>query len=311
VVEAVEFASLNTDLPIDPYTLGALLGDGHFGNNLVMAGSARKAEVRERIEQVLPAGYRISGGTDHYLLTAVAAGSDKLGHGGPGTNRMLAAIRELGLGGTRSDTKRIPPMYLRASVAERKELLRGLMDTDGTGTKVASAEYATISEGLAIDIAELVRSLGGLARIRETIPYKGANNTIFRVSVRTPFNPFHLARKRERYEARPKQPFVRYIVGYEPIGDRKECVCIQVANADCLYVTQDYVLTHNTFAINFLRGGGNVLSLREMLGHESLAIVQRYVAIAQADIARQHALYSPVAQIFGTKIGRGTRVRNR
>ena len=53
----------------------------------------------------------------------------------------------------------------------------------------------------------------------------------------------------------------------------------------------------HTFAISFLRAGGNVFTLQQMLGHTNLAMTNRYVAIAQADIANQHQRYSPVAQL--------------
>ncbi len=50
----------------------------------------------------------------------------------------------------------------------------------------------------------------------------------------------------------------------------------------------------HTFAVTFLRNGGNVFTLKELLGHTSLTICNRYVALAQADIERQHRMYSPV-----------------
>ena len=50
----------------------------------------------------------------------------------------------------------------------------------------------------------------------------------------------------------------------------------------------------HTFAIEFLRGGGNVFTLQQMLGHTTLAMTNRYVALAQADIENQHRAYSPV-----------------
>lgn len=53
----------------------------------------------------------------------------------------------------------------------------------------------------------------------------------------------------------------------------------------------------HTFAVSYLRQGGNVFTLKATLGHESLAIVNRYVAIAQADMQAQHARYSPVAAL--------------
>lgn len=53
----------------------------------------------------------------------------------------------------------------------------------------------------------------------------------------------------------------------------------------------------HTFAIEFLRSGGDVFTLKEILGHESLAMTNRYVAIAQADISAQHKKHSPVSKI--------------
>ena len=59
----------------------------------------------------------------------------------------------------------------------------------------------------------------------------------------------------------------------------------------------------HTFAISFLRAGGNVFTLKTILGHESLAMTNRYVALAQADVTRQHAQFSPVARLKGSKGG--------
>jgi integrase/recombinase XerC len=55
----------------------------------------------------------------------------------------------------------------------------------------------------------------------------------------------------------------------------------------------------HTFAINFLRRGGNVFTLKELLGHTALYMVNRYVALAQADLEAQHRQYSPVEGIVG------------
>lgn len=288
VVAPVEFA-LSPELPIDPYILGAMLGDGHFGTSLVLSGGDGKIGVLERVGQSLPAGYHVSG--DGMLHTLSAPGKPRVGY-----NMLLTKAQGMGLIGMRSATKSIPSIYLQASIADRIQLLRGLMDTDGTGTTHASAEYATISRQLASDIVELTRSLGGLARIRETVPYKGAKNNIYRVSIRTPFNPFHLARKKERYESRPKQPFVRSMISHESTGGQ-ECVCIQVASPDQLYVTKDYVVTHNTFATMFLRAGGSQLALMQALGHTNLEMTRRYVMFAEADRAAQARQFSPVAML--------------
>jgi len=57
----------------------------------------------------------------------------------------------------------------------------------------------------------------------------------------------------------------------------------------------------HTFAIQFLRSGGNVFTLKELLGHTSLTIVNRYVALAEADIEHQHRQYSPVDRLINRR----------
>lgn len=59
-----------------------------------------------------------------------------------------------------------------------------------------------------------------------------------------------------------------------------------------------HTLRH-TAAVMFLRNGGNVFSLREILGHTNLNMTSRYVALAEADVANQHRLYSPVDGMKG------------
>lgn len=53
----------------------------------------------------------------------------------------------------------------------------------------------------------------------------------------------------------------------------------------------------NTFAVEFLRGGGNLFSLQQLLGHSSLSMTNRYVALAQGDIENQHRQFSPADRL--------------
>jgi integrase/recombinase XerD len=53
----------------------------------------------------------------------------------------------------------------------------------------------------------------------------------------------------------------------------------------------------HTAAVWFLRNGGHVFALKEMLGHTDLKCTSRYVALAQADVQAQHAQFSPVARL--------------
>jgi len=96
------------DLPIDPYTLGAWLGDGTASDGSI---TCQEPEI---IDNIRATGYDVSKQKSHH-----AQGWGILG--------LLVPLRELGL----KNNKHIPATYLRASIEQRAELLRGLMDTDG------------------------------------------------------------------------------------------------------------------------------------------------------------------------------------
>jgi site-specific recombinase XerD len=53
-----------------------------------------------------------------------------------------------------------------------------------------------------------------------------------------------------------------------------------------------HTLRH-TFAVNFLRGGGNLFELQQLMGHADLTVLRRYVALAEADLAQAHRNASP------------------
>ena len=230
-------------LPIDSYVLGVLIGDGGLTNRINLTSD--DLEVVERCRTRLPPGVDI-----------VSTGQ-KFGHriartarGGP--NPMTITLRELGLIGKHSYEKTIPGIYMSASAKDRYELLRGLMDTDGDiscGGRHVTSTFNTTSKVLAEQVRELCFSLGGLASIgkprQTTYTYKGKKllgRTSYRVNVRTPECPFFLPRKASRW----KTPLiVRPIVNIESVGE-KEAVCISVSSRRRLYITDDYIVTHNT-----------------------------------------------------------------
>ncbi|TDD53014.1 hypothetical protein E1286_08140 [Nonomuraea terrae] len=149
------------DLPISSYLLGALLGDGSFCHHAVLFSCAED-DLVELVRAELPEGHAINAQQDggrgrSWLISGGRKGSQ-------GSNKVMAALRDLGLHGHRSGTKFVPPMYLYASAEQRLALLQGLMDTDGCASGVQSF-FRTTSKQLADDVVFLAQSLGGVATV--------------------------------------------------------------------------------------------------------------------------------------------------
>jgi hypothetical protein len=183
------------------------------------------------------------------------------------TNPVKEILFKLGLEGTKSHTKFIPKIYKYSSIEDRIELLRGLMDTDGTikdkqRSKSCYCSYTTTSKQLAEDVVELVQSLGGRSTywVRDrresttksyTSSLDGSIRTIksrlisYDLSISLPkdINPFFISRKSSRFA--PK--YIRYvgIQNIEPMYE-KEVQCILVEDPEHLYITDQYIVTHNT-----------------------------------------------------------------
>ena len=123
--EPVDFAS--QEVPLDPYALGLLLGDGSFSSRTSPSFATTDPELVEELKRVIP-GLAVRGKTDiDYVLVR-----------GDGTwgdttvkNPITSAMRELGLAGARSDTKFVPRKYLFNSAEVRLGVLQGLFDSDG------------------------------------------------------------------------------------------------------------------------------------------------------------------------------------
>lgn len=243
VVDAVAFGY--SKLPVDPYLLGAILGDGCVtASNPTITFSTADSEMISNMEVLLPDGVSIKKG-DGYNYRLVST------RGKP--NLLLDAVRSLGIYGTDSSTKFIPENYLMACTPDRIALLQGLMDTDGTVDKrqPSSISFCTVSEALKDGVVELVQSLGGTARVTSKIPvlkYKGEykkGKLAYMVSIRLPsaVQPFRLTRKEAPYT--PVNNLTRYIKTIE-YSHEEDSVCISVAAEDNLYVTRNYIVTHNT-----------------------------------------------------------------
>lgn len=237
---------------ISPYILGSLLGDGHFSGARKEIGITCNNEdaliTIPRVEKELPEGVKITRNSKYiqYHFRQEREIGEKY------NNQLWKEIERLGLQNTRSNDKFIPEEYLYDSVENRIALLQGLMDTDGTVNKKGKVCFHSNSKKLIDGVAELCRGLGGLA-------YLGINkinrygNSEYVVHVDFPTSevmPFYLTRKKERAmiryaEGRKRPRSVLMISKIEKIEDQ-ETQCILVDSPDHLFLTNDYIVTHNS-----------------------------------------------------------------
>ncbi|MBL7256145.1 PhoH family protein [Actinoplanes sp. LDG1-01] len=262
LVDAVEFVP--QDVPMDPYALGLLLGDGCLTTATTPSFATNDPELAEALDAALP-GITLSRKTEVDYILRRSEG----GRGGVITaNPVTAVLRELELAGTRSDTKFVPERYLMNSAAVRLAMLQGLLDNDGgpvtQAGRTCRVQYTTCSERLRDDVIFLVRSLGGTVTWRAR-PAAGRKpglakgrpveyrHDAYVLEIRLPetVEPFRLERKRETYALAGSGRPMRFIHSIEPEGET-ETVCIQVAAEDSLYVTDDLIVTHNTLNDAFI-----------------------------------------------------------
>ncbi|MEU8627917.1 PhoH family protein [Streptomyces sp. NPDC048669] len=253
------------EVPMDPYALGLLLGDGCLTGSTTPSFATEDPELAEALEGSLPGvSVRHKGGPD-YVLNRVKAPGDVVTLENPVTR----VLRALDLVGTRSHSKFVPDSYLCNAADVRLAVLQGLLDADGgpvtQADRTCRVQYTTASIMLRDDVVALVQSLGGVAYTRRRAaegraPGRAKGREVHHrydahvVDIRLPegIEPFRLARKAEKYhEAGGGGRPMRFIDSIEPAG-REESVCIQVAAEDSLYVTQDYLLTHNTLNDAFI-----------------------------------------------------------
>lgn len=258
----VDFES--RDVPMDPYALGLLLGDGCLTGTTTPTFSTTDPELVDALNATLDGiEARAKGGVDYVLRNAAGRRGGVIV-----TNPVTATLRELGLCGSRSGTKFVPKPYLRNSPGVRLAVLQGLLDTDGRPVtqvgRTCRVQYTTISPQLRDDVVFLVRSLGGVAYWRTRAaagrrPGRARGRDItyrsdaFVMDIRLPSGvvPFRLARKLEKYMREGGGRPMRFIDSIEPAGE-EETVCIRVDASDSLYVTDDFLLTHNTLNDSFI-----------------------------------------------------------
>lgn len=220
------------ELPLDPYVLGVILGDGH-----VAANGNTNITTEDAVTKRWP------GGTRPHKSRGISTKN---------LSGVRAIMRGLGLAGCRSWEKFVPEVYLRGHAEQRLLLLQGLLDTDGHAIEGGGVEFSSTSERLIDAVVELANSLGGVARKskrRRTTFQNGIGRVSWRVNVKLPseLNPFRLKRKLDAWVRPTKYQPARAIASIKPDGV-EHATCISVAAQDGLYLTRFHLVTHNTSA---------------------------------------------------------------
>lgn len=253
-----------SEQPIPAYILGCLLGDGGLTKSNTIITSADEEIINKFKEYAENNDMYLSyGGRYDYRIS-------KKGK----KNKLLNDLRNLKLSGLNSHNKFIPDIYKYGSKDQRWSLIKGLMDTDGSNNKTY-AEYTSVSEKLIKDTQEVLQSLGFLARL--STRYTTCNNKKFKsyrlsISGNNINNLFSLKRK-QISSIRKKTALTKTIRKIELIR-QDFCQCIEIDNNEHLYLTDNFIVTHNTvscmqFALNALNQGRHVTyvdSERRLLG---------------------------------------------
>lgn len=231
------------DLPVDPWILGMWLGDGRTDD---AEFSMHPGDHAHFLERVAAANYfaappKIDSRTGTY---AVRVSMSPIGRGGRRSPTLTGALRDLGVLGD----KHVPTGYLRASIEQRLELLRGLMDSDGTIDAQGSSSFTNTNRALADAVYELLCSLGTKPTIRE-VRSPGRPAWKVQVHVHAPLEIFSLPRKLGRMQAAPSRTPMsrnRHITSVERVPS-VPTVCIAVDSPSHLFLAgRAMVPTHNT-----------------------------------------------------------------
>ena len=227
--------NVKNDFIIDPLLVGLLIGDGSLCKSGSVELSLAIGQEWIMNDVILPEGiiYNIKIDNIKNYVRIKFKRKNKFG------KTMHDYVEEIGLLDIKSKDKYIPKEYLYSNLSNRLRLLKGLTITDGHINKRGLLEYSTVSRKLSDDVTELLRGLGKQVYVKEYIrkkdsSYSNNSKSIFRI-----------------YELKGYKNGIK-LVDVVKTGEITPMMCIKVSNPDHLYITNDYVLTHNTTTTSIL-----------------------------------------------------------
>lgn len=270
------------DLPIDPYILGYWLGDGDRHDAMISVSPDDMPNLVEKLEE---AGYYYTSRIDKRNLGRVRFSGALISKGRSyQESGGVEMLRKANL----FYNKHIPQIYMRASKKQRLELLKGLMDSDGTARNHGSGRvsFAVTDKKLFESVKELVCSMGFQCHVK-TKQVKGKNtdsSVCYTLGFVADIPVFELERKRLRQDLKVRPTIKRrYIADITPV-ESVPVRCITVDNDDHMYLISDsFVPTHNTLISNAITRNLHALNKKQDFNilHFQFEMLGRNMAIRE------------------------------
>ncbi len=285
------------ELPMPPYTLGVWLGDGHSAAARYTSADPEIALYIEDEGLVVRPGSRLT-----YTIGFPVPNARRQG-------TVQALLRTMGLLGS----KHIPADYLRASEAQRRALLAGLLDSDGTVSPQGTVQFTVVNEVLARGALELVQGLGYRAHLTtRSVGGRSPNtSTAYIVRFTTDDPLFRLERKAALHKERSRRRFTRrstrFITDVRPVPS-VPVRCVEVDNTDHLYLAgRSMIPTHNsTLGLDWCRAA----SLRHRLSSVIFSLemgrneITMRLLSAEARVALHHMRSGTMSDDDWTRLAR-------
>lgn len=217
-------------LNISPYTIGVLIGNSCIDGQVSI--SSNDVDIINRVRKELPRGVELKYRSKHDYFIKTRLTGNRI-------HEFEQELLDLGLYKIKAKNNFIPKRYLFSSVDDRLNLLRGIMDN--AGSIKDTCQFCTTSEQLKSNVKFLIQSLGGVPT--ESIKKTTHNDCyVLTFSLKT-FNPFYLKRKAKIWSS---DPHGRWIDRIE-FEKKQKTICIAVDSPNKSYVTDNFIVTHNTF----------------------------------------------------------------
>ena len=292
VAKALELPE--SDLPIPPYTLGCWLGYGESRKGEVCGADHEIARFLESegffINEKMPSREYSNKDFRHWGIL--------------GLSKMLRENNLIQTNTEEGTQKHIPDVYLRGSIAQRKALLAGLLDTDGTVTNAGGVEFCNTNKKIIDGAFELAVSLGYRPTIREgRSTLNGVDHgPKWTIGWNCSESPFWLSRKTKTFEERSQnynaeKNALRYIVAINKVPS-VPMRCITVDSPSHLYLAgKTMIPTHNTAVTSYF--------LASQIRHEKMGFV---IVDPQGQWSAEQGMVFSL-QGFASEMGREVLVR--